>query len=306
MIIVITKFIGKKNNSEELEELKISFYLAILEEDSFDAETWYDLGRQYLEWNWIMGDADADLYIIFSQIKEYYKNALMFVDSEIDFKLYCDILLNLAMTYIMLEEPDKAQSQLDILLEIKEELEEEFIGRVYLELAQVYLIRDEYDKALDYAIKANERMPGSYDVKMVLRQIKDSITKDQDFVIKDQEMVMRINPPDQQELDDTNPKSYDYLMLREMKKLSESSEKRNIILMKSYVDQSINPFLEKPSNKKLKKLKGVVNNYKEGWPDDMWESFVKEFHLRLELYKELQPPKWQKWGKVLVKLISMI
>jgi len=257
------------------------------------------------------GNLDLNILDVFTQTKEYYKNALRFVDSEIDFKLYCDILLDLAMIYVMLVEQDKAQSQLDILLEIKEELEEEFMGRVYLELTKVYIIRDESVKALDYAIKANERIPNDYEVKMLLGQVKDSITKDQDFLIMDQDqdyviMNQEINPPDQQELDNANPKSYDYLMLREMKRLSESSEKRNLILMKSYVDQSIKPFLENPSNKKLKKLKGVVNNYKEGWPDDMWELFVKEFHLRLELYKELQPAKWEKWGKVLVKLILII
>lgn len=91
-----------------------------------------------------------------------------------------------------------------------------------------------------------------------------------------------------------------------MKKLAESSEKRNIILMRSYIDQSIKPFLDKPSSKRLKKLKSMVNSYKEGWPDDMWESFVKEFNRRLELYKELQPSKWQKWGRILMKLVSMI
>jgi len=289
----------KYNNSETIEELAISFYVAMLDKDPFNTELWYKLGNQYLEWNWYMGDADADFYKIdiFTEINECYRNALRFVDLETEFKLYCDILLDLAMTYIMLEEPDKAQSQLGNLLEIKEELEEESIGRVYLELAQVYLIRDEYIQALDYAIKSNERIPNDYNVKMILRQIRDSIKKDQEMII---------NPSDYQELDDSNSRLLLWEILKEQRKSTKLEGKKLIISMKSYIDQSIKPFLEKPSNKKLKKLKNVINNYKEGWPDDMWESFVGEFHRRLELYKELQPSKWQKWGNILVKLISML
>ncbi|KKL64776.1 hypothetical protein LCGC14_2161580 [marine sediment metagenome] len=76
--------------------------------------------------------------------------------------------------------------------------------------------------------------------------------------------------------------------------------------MKSYIDQSIRPFLEKPNKKKFKKLESMVHNFKEGWPDDLWEPFTKEYLQTLERYKELQPSKWNKWGKFLMKLISII
>ena len=66
-------------------------------------------------------------------------------------------------------------------------------------------------------------------------------------------------------------------------------EKSNIILMRSYIEQSIKPFLSKPNKKQFKKLKDMVDNYKEGWSDDMWESFVKYYHRVLEQCKELQP-----------------
>ncbi|KKL10721.1 hypothetical protein LCGC14_2553000, partial [marine sediment metagenome] len=89
----------KRNNSESIVELKISFCLTILDEDPFDAELWYKLGNQYLEYGgYDMEELNIDLIVIdtFMQSKKCYKNALSVVDPEINLKLYFDILLNLA------------------------------------------------------------------------------------------------------------------------------------------------------------------------------------------------------------------
>lgn len=303
-----------RNNAVMIEELLIGFYMALLDEDPFDAELWHKLGIQYLEWNWDLGGIEeADLYIteIFTQGKEYFKNALRFVEPEINFQLYCEILLDLGMTHIMLEEPDKAFSQLKKLIEIQEQLEKKIMGRMYLELAQVSLIKNEYNKALDYAIKSNEKIPNEYDVKEVLRQIKDSITERKELLETDQ--GFRLISSDNKEQESKIPQSMLWEMLQEVRKLAkfsdkslESSDKRNLILIRSFVSQSLDSVLEKPGKKTLNKLKTYVTNSKENWPDDLWELYVQEFHQRLELFKNLQPSKWKKWGNALLKIIPLI
>lgn len=296
----------KCHKSEGESELKISFGLQMLDEDPFNAEIWYRLGNLYLERSgYVMEDLDVDFIIVdvIKQAKECYKNALRFVDTDINFDLYCNIVLNLALIHFLQGKTEKAQSQFLSLLEIKEELEEEFLGRLYLKLAQIYLIRDKYDQALDYAIKSSEIIPNDSSVKMVISRIRIKKIQEnlQQINMEDQE----INPPEPQTLDDTDSQYILHELLKEMRRLIQYSEKELIISMKSYINQSIVPFLDNPSNKRLKKLKNLVNRYKEGWPDDMWESFVDEYHRRLELYKELQPSKWAKWGKILMQLVSI-
>ena len=299
----------KCSNSESTLELRISFCLALLDKDPFDAWLWYKLGNQYLEYGgYDMEELDIHFFVtdVFTQSKKCYQNALAVVDPEIDHKLYFDILLNLVLIYVMLGEPDKAQSKIDSLLEIKEEFEVEYIGQMYKKLAQVYLYKADYTQALEYATESHIRLMDDEALEIIFHKIEIGKERNkEDSTTEDLELEMDTNPPDHQKINDTNPGFVLQEMLQEMRKLTQSSEKGLIISMKSYIDQSIKPFLDKPSKKKFKILKKAINNYKEGWPDDMWESFVEEFHRTLDIYKELQPSKWQKWGNVLLKLIPI-
>lgn len=50
----------------------------------------------------------------------------------------------------------------------------------------------------------------------------------------------------------------------------------------------------------------MINTFKIGWPEDMWNLFVKEYTSSIEQKKKLQPAVWKKWGNILMKLISVI
>ncbi|MCP6718642.1 MAG: hypothetical protein KJI71_00235 [Patescibacteria group bacterium] len=206
----------KRNNSESIVELKISFCLAILDEDPFDAELWYKLGNQYLEYGgYDMEELNIDLIVIdtFMQSKKCYKNALSVVDPEINLKLYFDILLNLAVIYVMLGEPDKAQSQIDFLLEIEEEFEVDFIGEMYKKLAQVYLNKADYNQALHYATESHMRLLEDETLEIIFHKIDIEKKKEEDSTKKDLTLELSINPLDHQELNDQN---LDFLLQEEI------------------------------------------------------------------------------------------
>ncbi len=297
----------KKNNSESSYELEISFSQALLDEDPFNPEIWYSLGKEYLEYDYFEGDMGPGNTEINNLIKNCFKNALRFVDQVIDFKFYCEIKLYLAITYDFLGKFDKALAQFDDLIERKDELEEDFIGSMYMEIAQIYTSRKEYDKAFNYAVKSERINPSDPTIGLVLRDIKkfqkSAINNEVEFIELPNTSQLSSN---NQELDEINTQSINHLVLRELKKITESSEKRNIILRKSYVEQSIKPIIENPSNKKFKKIEKLVINYKEWWPDDMWDNFIKEFRLAIEKYRELQPSVWKKWGKIFLKLLTIL
>ncbi|TKJ27845.1 MAG: hypothetical protein CEE42_01305 [Promethearchaeota archaeon Loki_b31] len=99
-------------------------------------------------------------------------------------------------------------------------------------------------------------------------------------------------------------------MLREFKEFrksfEKSSEKRDLLLIKSYIDNFIQFFFEKPTKKQIAKVKVSLENVIKGFPDDM-RNLVSEEHSRtLEQYKFLMPKKWKKYGKALINLIPLL
>jgi len=277
----------KRNNLSSYMS-RIDFHLMLLDEDPFDAELWNDLGYLYFELDHIENDKKGNTAEIIRKIIEFNETALMLVDQVISFKFYCNILLFLALMYNSLGENDKALSRINPLLEIKGELEEDFLGSLYRSLADIYINKKEYNQALEYATKAKKIDPENVNIDRILSEIR---TLQDSSLDEQEEIIDKIGASQNSNNLDTKktPSSYDYLILREL-------EKNNIILMRSYVDQSIKPFLNKPSKKQFKKLKNMVGSYKEGWPEDLWESFVKDYHRVLEQCKEMQPSKWKRWG----------
>ncbi len=302
----------RKNNFENWIEMAISFTTTLIDKDPFDAVIWVVLGDQYWEY---FADVEIDVIKLY-RIKNCYKTALRLVNTDINFNLYCNILHNLTYVYILLEKNDKTQLYLDIVLKAKEEIEEELLGRIYYLQARFYFSEEKYTKALDSALESQKRLLENSAVEKILIQIKS-----QDFSTKEQVELKKEQSTSQttssQKESEKSLQPYEYSMLKEMKKLTSSfdrrdlifkrtSDRRDLILMKSYIHESVKPFLDKPSKKKLKKLEEMVNTYKDDWPDEFWQSFVKEYRRIIEQFKELQPSKWRKWGKILMKLITLI
>lgn len=89
-------------------------------------------------------------------------------------------------------------------------------------------------------------------------------------------------------------------------KLIKLTELAATIHIKSYINDLIKPFFEKPSNRKIKKLKKSIEQHIEGWPEDKREEFFNEYFRTIKRYEGLQPSKWKKYGKGLLKLIPLI
>ena len=277
---------------------RITFHLMLLEEYPFDAELWYNLGDLYFELEYFESEEKGLSVEIVRQIKGYHKNALRLVDQVLNFKLYCDILVNLLMVYIVLGEVDKALSRIDPLLEIQEEFEGDFLSVIYQILTEIFITKKEYNQALEYAEKAKKSSPENLNIDGVfsrIRNLQDSSPDEQEGIIEKAEISQNTNNL----YTEKTPVSYEYLIFREL-------EKSNIILMRTYINQSLKPFLNKPTKRQFKKLKSMVDSYKDGWPVDLWESFVKDYHRVLEQCKKMQPSKWKRWGNVLMKLVTII
>jgi len=221
----------------------IRCFEAIIDLDPTDAEIWRLLGDSY------------DMMMELESSILCYKNALRFVDIDIDFDLYLIILLDLGNVYYSLENYKKALRAFKILFEFKEELNDADIG--YLDSLIKHIEEDE-------GVSLEE----AHSPDSILQEIKQ---------LK--------------------------LLFEDQIKLSAD---RNIILTKSYIDNLLKPYFEKPSKKIVKKLENMINTFKIGWPEDMWNLFVKEYTSSIEQKKKLQPAVWKKWGNILMKLISVI
>lgn len=75
---------------------------------------------------------------------------------------------------------------------------------------------------------------------------------------------------------------------------------------KKFIDDHIKWFFEKPSKKRINKLMLTIPEHVEEWPEDHIQFFIKEYNRTIDRYKKLSPPKWKKWSKYLLNLISVL
>lgn len=286
-------FYWKTNRPEYITNINladIDFYSDILDIDPFDAEIWRYLGDIYSKLN------EFELSI------ECYKNVIRLVDIDIELELYTKTLSVLGLIYYELEDYDKSLKTFKALLELRQELELETTFMTYVLIAYIYADDHEYKQALDYAEKAKKIHPENKLLEEIYNFALAGLQEFQDNNLS----VFSIPDQEKDELEMTLLASIQKEIKVLRKETKRSSEIRNIILTKSYINSIIRPYFDKLNNKNVKKLQSMIERHREGWPDEMWKLFVEEYNRTLERYKELQPSKWKKWGKALVNLITPI
>lgn len=78
------------------------------------------------------------------------------------------------------------------------------------------------------------------------------------------------------------------------------------IQIKSYINDVINSYFNKASNKKAKEFKKFIGQYMDFWPKDRKDEICNEYYRTIERYEDMQQPRWKKWGSRLIQLISVI
>lgn len=285
-----------KINKPEFQDLEVpsfylytDFYREFLDNNPEDIKAWRELGYWYgsiqqyneaircFEAMIDLDPTDAEIWRLLGDSyneqlmdKEAilcYKNALKLLDTEINLGMYLMILYNLGGLYERDGNYKKALKTFKLLYENKEEFSyfDHFIDQEHIEISIESLEEVLADK------------------------------RDEDISFEDSELPTSV--------------IYDISQLklffeRHFEKQNKLSEDRNIILQKSFIQTIIKPYFDRPSKKQLKKLEDLLDSYKDGWPDELWKSFVKEYRLTIERYKTLQPSKWKKWGKRFLDIIS--
>ena len=90
------------------------------------------------------------------------------------------------------------------------------------------------------------------------------------------------------------------------KSFEKSSERHDMLLIKTNISDFIQFFFKKPSKKQIEKLKMSLEGVLKGYPDDMRDFVSEEYKRTLEQYKFFMPKEWKKWGRTLIKLIPFI
>lgn len=79
-----------------------------------------------------------------------------------------------------------------------------------------------------------------------------------------------------------------------------------IIQIKDFIDRQIRHFYKNPSKKLIRKLEKKIPETVKGWPEKYISFVIEEYKRAINFYGELQPSKWKKWSKSLLKLIPYI
>lgn len=300
----------------------------LIDLDPFDVETWQDLGDEYFaekdfekaiksyENAFRLASDIFNPYTILEHLKfsghiryekEDFETAIKFYEtvlrlsSEDNFSFLKDIdlLLHLGGSYTLLRQPDDAIKYLEIILELDSEM-----SAAWDLLGLAYATKRNFDKAFECVEVASELDPNFNFYDLVLEEKERYIQELQGNITK---------RPHENQIELEEKLTLDNRILSLLKKqidkfdkLIKISEFSAIIHIKSYINDLIRPFFRNPSNKKIKKLKKSIEQHIEGWPKERREEFFKEYFRTIRRFEEIQPTKWKKWGKNLLKIISLL
>ncbi len=225
---------------------------------------------------------------------KYYENAIGLSILEEVSPFNREILFNLGTSYSNINQPEKAILYFEKLAEHDPELD-----ILWSALGLAYSANKEYDKAADCFKIALKFNPSDEDIIDKLNFVVEQKKKSEQFALEDLE-----NSP--QELQDETILSLLKKLNDKFGELIKINEFSTTIHIKSYINDLIKPFFEKPSDRKIKKLKKSIEQHIEGWPEDKREEFFNEYFRTIKRYEELQPSKWKKYGSALLKLIPIL
>jgi tetratricopeptide (TPR) repeat protein len=304
----------------------IHCFEAVINLDPFDAITWMLLGNNY-----------SDLKQIESSIK-CYENAFDLIDYELEMETFFTISISLAGIYLEQDDYNKSLKILNSLLDFEEDLKPSELVFAYNLIAINYVKKQEFVKVIEPMEKALAILPDNKKTEETLKYIEIHAFNYQKKYGVSPFSIRELNSEDYIILTDTTLEIIDKLeshydnesessfnsndnqniikkeisvqMLREFKEFrksfEKSSEKRDLLLIKSYIDNFIQFFFEKPTKKQIAKVKVSLENVIKGFPDDMRNLVSEEYSRTLEQYKFLMPKKWKKYGKALINLIPLL
>jgi len=225
---------------------------------------------------------------------KYYENALELSILEESSPFDQEVLFDLGTSYSNVNQPEKAIVCFEKIAKRDPELD-----IIWSALGLAYSANKEYDKAAENFEIALQFNPLDKDIKDKLNFVKNQIKKNEHFALEE------LKKPSQ-ELQDESITSLLKDLNEKFSELLSLTEFSNAIHIKSYINDLIKPFFEKPSDRKIKKLKKSIEQHIEGWPEDKREEFFNEYFRTIKRYEELQPSKWKKYGSALLKLIPIL
>ena len=231
---------------------------------------------------------------------KYYENALELSILEEVSPFNREVLFNLGTSYSNINQAEKAILSFEKLAEHDPELD-----IIWSALGLAYSANKEYEKAVESFEIALQFNPSDEEIITKLNFAVDEMKKNEQLVLEESPQEL------QDEIKDSVFSKDDILSLlkkltNQFEKLIKITEFSTTIQIKSFINDLIKPFFEKPSNRKIKKLKKDIEQHIEGWPEDKREEFFNEYFRTIKRYEDLQPSKWKKYGSGLLKLIPIL